>query len=1506
MIKVGKYIIWILMGLLCLILSLYLVIQIPYVQTRIGSMAVAALTKNIDAEINVGDIDIRFFNRLHLTNFSIVSKDTLVAAKDLEATFSLRGLLDKQKRITSVTISDGVFNLISETDSTTNLNRIFPPSNKESNRELNIALKKIKLEKFRFNLYDPFLGKTYGPGQMDFSDLRLSNINAEVSDIIYAADSLKANITNLSAYEKCGMTLEKLTGKVTISSTEANIQNLYLAADGSLLNAQYLSMSFNSAADLKYFTQKVFIRTKFQNSNIAFKTIGRFAPELLTSPLVLLSDAQVEGTVNNMYIKYLNAANNSGQTTIALSNFYLRGLPNAMNTSINGDVKKISTNGKDLAQLISFLPGENKIAFLEQMSPMDIWNFTGRISGTIGNLHTIGTLASAGSSSTDVNAFVNVAKSPNLPTVSVRVNANDINLRSVTGNKMFGFFSGSGRVNVHQGKNGSIVSIDSLYARKLGFNNYNFTGIFAKGTYENELFDGKVICHDPALDLMFQGKISTSIKDGSLFNFYANIPYADLRALNLDTRDSISEISTFISADLKSNSNKDVFGYLKMDNTTFTNSHGHYELGDLDATSLFENGNYVINVISNFVKARYEGSRPINQFFSQMKNQIAYKHFNNIVTDTDSEYIDQQYNQNYSLTLQTLNTQGICAFISPGLYIQEGTSLRIRVSDNDHYRLLLYSGRLAWENNYLKNVRLSISDRDSTISASLFSKDVVASGITVDSTRLLATIQNNRINTSLTFHNDSTGNNKTNLNAGIYFLKDTLFENNIHSIKLQKPIAITLYPSDISIKNTRWDFSPAEILISDSIIAIDNLNILNGNQTLSVEGTLSRSLHDSLLVSMKEFNIAIVDQFLEKKMNLEGLISGKANLSLNANNPKMFASFRGDSMYVNHAPVGTLNFQGFYNEENKRYNLVLNTTLNDKPRLDISGFYRPQDAYIDLNSKLDDLALNYFEPMLASVVTKTDGSLKGNIRIHGPINNIAISGNNCSFNKFQFTLDYLNVPMTLDGPFNIDTKGITFKNNLISDVHKGKGRLNGGIKFNKFKDIQIDARISLDNFHCLNTSEADNEDFYGTVFASGNVNIKGNLKALNLDINARTDRKTFFHIPLSGAANANASDLIKFVQEKREMEIDPYDTLYFSKSKKANDPTELVINLNVTATPDANIWLEVDKSTGDIMKARGNGRIGVKVNPQKNIFDLSGNYTISDGSYHFVLMGLASRDFKIEPGSNVSLNGKIGNTELDISAVYSTKTAINRLISDTTFVSSRLVNSNIKITGILDNPQIKFGIDIPDLDPSIKIQVESALNTEDKIQKQFASLLAFGSFTPDIESGISSTNTALYANASSMLVGQINNLFMQLNIPLDLGFNYQQGDKTANDVFEVAVSTQLFNNRVIINGSMGNDPYSYYTGRDVKGDIDIEVKMDRQGKVRMTLFSHSTDFYSNDLYLSQRTGIGVAYQHDFNSFKDIFRKKSAAQKEYEKMLRIKEREERKAKRQAKKNKKEQD
>jgi hypothetical protein len=189
----------------------------------------------------------------------------------------------------------------------------------------------------------------------------------------------------------------------------------------------------------------------------------------------------------------------------------------------------------------------------------------------------------------------------------------------------------------------------------------------------------------------------------------------------------------------------------------------------------------------------------------------------------------------------------------------------------------------------------------------------------------------------------------------------------------------------------------------------------------------------------------------------------------------------------------------------------------------------------------------------------------------------------------------------------------------------------------------------------------------------------------------------------------------------------------------------------------------------------------------------------------------------------------------------------------------------------LKNPRLKFSIDIPDLDPTIKSRVESALSTEDKVQKQFLSLIITNSFLPDEQSGIVNNSSMLYSTATEIMSNQLNSIFQKLDIPLDLGMKYQPNER-GNDIFDVAVSTQLFNNRVVVNGNIGNKQHNSSNSKnDVVGDLDIEIKLDRSGAFRLNLFSHSADQYTNFLDNAQRNGVGLTYQTEFISFRTFLK-----------------------------------
>lgn len=85
-----------------------------------------------------------------------------------------------------------------------------------------------------------------------------------------------------------------------------------------------------------------------------------------------------------------------------------------------------------------------------------------------------------------------------------------------------------------------------------------------------------------------------------------------------------------------------------------------------------------------------------------------------------------------------------------------------------------------------------------------------------------------------------------------------------------------------------------------------------------------------------------------------------------------------------------------------------------------------------------------------------------------------------------------------------------------------------------------------------------------------------------------------------------------------------------------------------------------------------------------------------------------------------------------------------------------------------------------------------------------------------------------------------------------------------------------------MNGNIGSSRYTNQNS-DVVGDIDVEIKLDDKGRFRAKAFSHSADQYSNYLDNSQRSGVGLVYQEEFNSFRELFNRLFRSKKKREKV-----------------------
>ena len=116
---------------------------------------------------------------------------------------------------------------------------------------------------------------------------------------------------------------------------------------------------------------------------------------------------------------------------------------------------------------------------------------------------------------------------------------------------------------------------------------------------------------------------------------------------------------------------------------------------------------------------------------------------------------------------------------------------------------------------------------------------------------------------------------------------------------------------------------------------------------------------------------------------------------------------------------------------------------------------------------------------------------------------------------------------------------------------------------------------------------------------------------------------------------------------------------------------------------------------------------------------------------------------------------------------------------------------------------------------------------------------------------------------------------------VDLGFNYRPGDNITQDELELAVSTQLFNERLLFSSNVGVQ-YGGQNGTagtgnsnsNLLGDFQLEYLLTRDGKIRLKAYSVSNDRNLNRADQAPTTqGVGVVYSREGDTFWDLFRKR---------------------------------
>ena len=1460
-------------------------IQLPQVQTAIANKVVNNISDKIQGEITFEKVHFKPFTTFVLKNVRIVDEnptldtltgtqvDTFFHAQYIIAKFTIEGLLKEGRpRFDKVFISNAQMNLVLEDGAngrpSENLTRIFgidkTKKKKKSDKEI-FLIKKVEFSNMGFTMKNHRSKKSPFHGGINWNDLDVRNMNLSAIDLGFKGGVMSGKVDRLSFKEKSGWICNSISGDAVVGNGRTFIENFKISDKWSNLVFSELTMTYKNSKEFSDFVNRVKIDAEIKPSELDFRTLHYFAPQLEKNTIKSRISGSASGYVSDFHVSDLNIAVKEGGFSGKLDG-RITGITEIEDAKIDVSLNKFLMTSKGTGDFISAWMKEGELD-LDKYAKGIMFSLNGHAKGSFNNLKTtvsISSMIGRANASLKIKEILNTEQPLN---IKGSVSTRNLDLGSVIGSDMVRHLTAASSFDVKFGRTQKVTDIvlDSLTIERFGLNGYEYSDIKAEGYFNSETFDGEIISNDPNLSF-FIDAVKYQQDSTSHYNFMADIDRADLYAINIDDRGR-SEISFTSSAGFTVSNDRKINGEAEITDIRLENEDGIYNVGNMYMTSVQEDHIYDLSLTSPFVEAAYSGTGSPKDFVNDFTGLT-------LKTELPAIFRDSTYTWNgntYKVNLQFHDMMGVLSYAMPGLYIESGTSLLAEINEKGDLKADINSGRLAYKKQYLKGLAADFNNENNNLTGSITCDEIQVSSVRFNATRLGLFAQDDHIGAGFTYNNDAELENHGQLVIHSKLNRDNGALN----------MDVEVSPSSVYINSKEWQMMPSNINIAGRTISVDSFGLVSGDEALTINGRTSDIQNDTLTLSLQRFDISLINSLIPE-IGIKGALSGTARLTSSVTQRGVDVEMICDSTYLAETAIGVLNIGGTWDGGQNAVDIALYNDLSGQKTVEARSSIMLEDKSMQAYLDMDWLRIKYVKPLLTSVFSDIDGYLSGNIMLDGKLDSLNISSVDCRLDEGALTIDYTNVPYFADGTFHLDNQGVYFDEMNLRDNYDGTGSITGSINWDNFRNINFDTSVRVNEIEGFNLSEKKGDVFYGNMFATGNINITGPARSLTLDIDAVTAKTGQIHIPVTDAATAGrGTNLLKFTEYGNDEYIDPYEAMMTNIQRKEEEEerADITVNVNITASPDVEAFVEIDKASGNVLSGRGNGAIELSVTPED--FTINGDYTLTSGNYKFVAMGLVSRDFQIQDGSSVRFNGDLLESTLDINAIYKTKASLSALIADSTSVSNRrTVECGINISDKLSDPRLEFSIEIPDLDPTIKSRVESTLSTDDKIQKQFLSLILSNSFLPDEQSGIVNNTSMLYSNVTEMLANQLSNIFQKLNIPLDLGLNYQPNEK-GNDIFDVAVSTQLFNNRVVVNGSVGNKQYNTGGTQDVVGDLDIEIKLDRSGSFRLNLFSHSADSYTNFLDNSQRNGVGLTYQTEFNNFgqfvKGIFSSKAKRQ-----------------------------
>jgi len=1209
----------------------------------------------------------------------------------------------------------------------------------------------------------------------------------------------------------------------------------------------------------EYDSSKTGIDLCINNSVVDFQDISHFIPSLNGMDLKVNLSGHLYGTIADL--KGKNISIGLGNNTKVNCECFLNGLPDISNTYISLNLKNSTIDLKDFSEIKLPESSEKKhIDIPYFLQEEGLINYKGSFTGFLSDFVGYGKLKSkSGNMNIDLS-FIPSKKN----SVAIKGHLKTVNFKlgKLLNYKRIGNITFNGQVNGnydqrHKTINAKIAgSIDSLF-----FNKYNYKNILLDGKLEHKNFYGFLKIDDKNLKAKFNGELNFN-SDTSIYNFELLAENANLVALNIDKKNKKSDLSFDLKAKFRKNIPSYLNGNLYFDKGKYSNENDSILLKNF-TLNIRDDSIKNIKILSDYMNVNIDGSFSIYGCTQKIKNLINF-----YLPDSPLKQKDTGNSDNYNFDIEIKDLQPITRTFFPDIFI--GTA-KIKGNFKEKENRFNLDGDIpefVYKNSVYTNINLSVKT-NKKLTLKVNAKKLRINENDQDfSLSFVSSASDNNINSRLIWNNNDKVSYKGELETATTFTSDSLGFSHIET---------TIMPENIYIADTLWNIHQSSVIIDSSRVEINNAMISHKEQSFSVNGIASKDKSDHLMLYLKNFNLNNLKYLYTEGHNIKGSINGTAGIFDLYGKPLFLTNLNIQKLYYNEYKIGDISISSKW--DNPSSSLQAEVIINNNNIQTFRGFgsYYTNNDSINTSITANKLSLDLLNPVLKNILNDIQGSATGNVKIYGKTDKIYMQGSLFADNA-KLRYKELQLLYGFSDSIKFRKDSIIFDHIAISDQEGNKGVFNGSLRHDNFKNIDYNMTITSPRILAINTTADDNSSFYGKLYANPVFHLTGHGDNLNIDCSGKTLSGTSIYITLENEEEAQQYDFLSFVDFSKKK----LNNLKFQKSPEETDEdSKLNMAFNVEVTPAARVQVEYNSLAGDVIKGHGSGNLLIKIDPKFNI-SLFGKYTVDNGDYLFTLKNVINKKFEIKKGGTINWNGNPSNAQVNLSAIYKLKASVSDLFANSNEnldYNKRIpVECKISLTDNLSNPTINFGIDFPFTEDRIKDEIQQYFNTEEDLNKQILSLLVLGKFyTPEYLRGTyESSNTNVVGNtASELFSNSLSNWLSKINDDVDIGVDYRPGDETTDNEVELALSTQIFNDRVTLNGNIGNNGSQATTGSNnssnIVGDFDLKVNLTNNGKLQFQAYNQSNNniIYDTSPYTQ---GIGISYHENYNTFHELWTK----------------------------------